>query len=112
MADNNIQQVDSDDGLLFFHTHSLWEVLNAVEKFYECKIYGVLELQEVEEHISMYDGDYSSNSKQDILEAMDYAYNKVDSSNDGYEQYLEAIMIYLDEINKETANRQGGTDAS
>ena len=106
------KQQDTDDGLLFFHTHSLWEALSAVEKFYECTIYGVLELQEVEEHINMYDGDYSSNSKQDILEAMDYAYNKVDSSNDGYEQYLEAIMLYLDEINKETANRQGGTDAS
>ena len=106
------KQQDTDDGLLFFHTHSIWEAMSALEKFYECKIYGVLELQEVEEHISMYDGDYSSNSKQDILEAMDYAYNKVDSSNDGYEQYLEAIMIYLDEINKETANRQGGTDAS
>ena len=106
------KQQDTDDGLLFFHTHSIWEAMSALEKFYECKIYGVLELQEVEEHINMYDGDYSSNSKQDILEAMDYAYNKVDSSNDGYEQYLEAIMIYLDEINKETANRQGGTDAS
>ena len=113
MLDNNTpQEQDRDDGLLFFHTHSLWEAICEVEKFYECKIYGVLELQEVEEHISMYDGDYSSNSKQDILEAMDYAYNKVDSSNDGYEQYLDAIMIYLDEINKETANKQGGKDAS
>ena len=106
------KQQDTDDGLLFFHTHSIWEAMSALEKFYECKIYGVLELQEVEEHISMYGGDYSSNSKQDLLNAMDYAYNEVDSSSDGYEQYLDAIMIYLDEINKETANRQGGTDAS
>ena len=66
MADNNIQQVDSDDGLLFFHTHSLWEVLNAVEKFYECKIYGILEVQEVEEHLKLYDEKYSSTSKQMI----------------------------------------------
>ena len=106
------KQQDTDDGLLFFHTHSIWEAMCALEKFYECKIYGVLELQEVEEHLGMYDGDYSSNSKQDILEAIDYAYDKVDSNNDGYEQYLEAIMLYLDEINKETANGQGGTDAS
>ena len=62
---------DESDGLLFFHSHSLWTVLKKVEDFYECKIYGVLELQEVEEHLGMYDGDYSSNSKQDILEAMD-----------------------------------------
>ena len=106
------KQQDTDDGLLFFHTHSIWEAMSALEKFYECKIYGVLELQEVEEHISMYDGDYSSNSKQDILEAIDYAYNKVDSNNDGYEQYIDAIMDYLDDINKETAKEQGGQDAS
>ena len=35
---------DESDGLLFFHGHSLWEVLNKVEEFYECKIYGVLDL--------------------------------------------------------------------
>ena len=106
------KQQDTDDGLLFFHTHSIWEAMSALEKFYECKIYGVLELQEVEEHLGMYDGDYSSNSKQDILEAIDYAYNKVDSNNDGYEQYIDAIMDYLDDINKETAKEQGGQDAS
>ena len=106
------KQQDTDDGLLFFHTHSIWEAMSALEKFYECKIYGVLELQEVEEHLGMYDGDYSSNSKQDILEAIDYAYDKVDSNNDGYEQYMDAIMDYLDEINKETAKEQGGQDAS
>ena len=47
------EQQDTDDGLLFFHTHSLWEALNAVEKFYECKIYGVLDIQEVEENIQL-----------------------------------------------------------
>ena len=106
------KQQDTDDGLLFFHTHSLWEALSAVEKFYECTIYGVLELQEVEEHLAMMYDYKPSNSKQDLLNAIDYAYNEVDSSSDGYEHYLYAIMIYLDEINKETANRQGGTDAS
>ena len=96
MADNNnIQQVDSDDGLLFFHTHSLWEVLNAVEKFYQCKIYGVLDLQEVDEHLKLYDEKYSSTSKQMILEGMEYAYNKVESCYE-YEIYLEKVQEYID----------------
>ena len=95
MADNNIQQVDSDDGLLFFHTHSLWEVLNAVEKFYECKIYGVLDLQEVEEHLKLYDEKYSSTSKQMILQGMDYAYNKVESCYED-EIYLDLVQEYID----------------
>ena len=95
MADNNKQQVDSDDGLLFFHTHSLWEVLNAVEKFYQCKIYGVLDLQEVDEHLKLYDEKYSSTSKQMILEGMEYAYNKVESCYE-YEIYLEKVQEYID----------------
>ena len=97
MADNNIQQVDSDDGLLFFHTHSLWEVLNAVEKFYECKIYGVLDMQEVEANLQLYAeaDEYSSISKQMLLEAMAYAYNKVDDCVE-YEIYLDRIREYID----------------
>ena len=95
MADNRTQQVDSDNGLLFFHTHSLWEVLNAVEKFYECKIYGVLDLQEVEEHLKLYDERFSSVSKQMILEGMEYAYNKVESCYE-YEIYLEKVQEYID----------------
>ena len=95
MADNNTQQVDSDDGLLFFHTHSLWEVLNAVEKFYECKIYGVLSLEEVEEHLKLYDEKYSSISKQMLLEGIEYAYDKVESCYE-YEIYLEKVQEYID----------------
>ena len=45
---------DKSDGLLFFHTHSVWEAIMKLEKFYECTIYGVLELQEVEENIQYY----------------------------------------------------------
>ena len=95
MADNINKQVDSDDGLLFFHTHSVWEAMQKLEKFYECKIYGVLELQEVEEHIGMADGEYSNKSKQDLLDAIDYAYDKVDGSWE-YESSLETVMDYLD----------------
>ena len=99
------KQQDTDDGLLFFHTHSLWEALSALEKFYECTIYGVLELQEVEEHLAMiYDHEHSTFSKQELLEAISYAYDKVESQE--YEIYIETINDYL------TANRQGGTDAS
>lgn len=95
MADNINKQVDSDDGLLFFHTHNLWEVLNAVEKFYECKIYGVLDLQEVEEHLKLYDEKYSSVSKQMILEGMDYAYNRLDGAYE-YEEHLYKVQEYID----------------
>ncbi len=99
------KQQDTDDGLLFFHTHSLWEAMSALEKFYECTIYGVLELQEVEEHLAMiYDHEHSTFSKQELLEAISYAYDKVESQE--YEIYIETINDYL------TANRQGGTDAS
>jgi len=99
------KQQDTDDGLLFFHTHSLWEAMSALEKFYECTIYGVLELQEVEESLAMmYDHEHSTFSKQELLEAISYAYDKVESQE--YEIYIETINDYL------TANRQGGTDAS
>ena len=99
------KQQDTDDGLLFFHTHSLWEALSAVEKFYECTIYGVLELQEVEEALAMmYGHEHSSYSKQELLEAISYAYDKLDTQE--YEIYIETINDYL------TANKQGGKDAS
>ena len=77
-------QQDGDDGLLFFHTHSIWEAISKLEKFYECKIYGILELQEVEENIKLYAeaDEYSNKSKQDLLDAIDYAYNKVESSHE------------------------------
>ena len=99
------KQQDTDDGLLFFHTHSIWEAISALEKFYECTIYGVLELQEVEENLAMmYDYAHSTFSKQELLEAISYAYDKVDSQE--YETYIETINDYL------TANKQGGQDAS
>ena len=98
MADQNGKefQQDGDDGLVFFHTHSLWEAMSKLEKFYECKIYGVLEMQEVEENIQLYaEGDeYSSISKQVLLDAMDYAYNKVDAQE--YEIYLDSVREYID----------------
>ena len=91
------EQQDTDDGLLFFHTHSLWEALNAVEKFYECKIYGVLDIQEVEENIQLYaKGDeYSNIAKKTLLEAIDYAYNNVESDAD-YEIYLDRVRDYIE----------------
>ena len=95
MSDNLQQEQDRDDGLLFFHTHSLWEAMNKLEKFYECKIYGVLSLEEVEEHLKLYDEKYSSISKQMILEGIEYAYDKVESCYE-YEIYLERIQEYID----------------
>ena len=89
--------LDEDDGLLFFHTHSIWEAMSKLERFYQCKIYGVLELQEVEENIQLYaDGDeYSNISKQVLLDAIEYAYNKVESSHE-YETYLDFVREYID----------------
>ena len=89
---------DESDGLLFFHGHSLWETLQAVEKFYECTIYGVLELQEVEEYLSEFcDMDTSKYSKKTILSAIDYAYNKVDSAGE-YEIYMDRVVDYLNGV--------------
>ena len=95
MLDNNTpQEQDHDDGLLFFHTHSLWEAISKLEKFYECKIYGVLDIQEVEDNLQLYD-DYSSISKQMLYEAISYAYDKVDDCVE-YEIYLDRVREYID----------------
>ena len=87
---------DESDGLLFFHGHSLWETLQAVEKFYECTIYGVLERQEVEENIQYYGADEQKFSKKQLLEAISYAYDKVENSYE-YEIYMATIVDYLQE---------------
>ena len=39
---------DYDDGMLFFHSHSLWDAMAKLEKFYQCKIYGYLDIQEMQ----------------------------------------------------------------
>ena len=87
---------DESDGLLFFHTHSVWEAIAKLEKFYECTIYGVLELQEVEENIQYYGADEQKFSKKQLLEAISYAYDKVENSYE-YEIYMETIVDYLQE---------------
>jgi hypothetical protein len=87
---------DESDGLLFFHTHSVWEAVAKLEKFYECTIYGVLELQEVEENIQYYGADEQKFSKKQLLEAISYAYDKVENSYE-YEIYMETIVDYLQE---------------
>ena len=96
MQDNNTpQEQDRDDGLLFFHSHSIWEAISKLEKFYECKIYGVLDIQEVESNLDMYEGDYSNVSKQMFLEAINYAYDKVEDAQE-YEIYLDRIREFID----------------
>ena len=88
---------DTDDGLMFFHSHNVWEAIRAVEKFYECKIYGVLDMQEVEDNLQLYaEGDeYSSISKHMLYEAISYAYDKVDDCVE-YEIYMDRIREYID----------------
>ena len=87
---------DESDGLLFFHTHSVWEAIAKLEKFYECTIYGVLELQEVEENIQYFGADEQKFSKKQLLEAISYAYDKVENAYE-YEIYMETIVDYLQE---------------
>ena len=87
---------DESDGLLFFHTHSVWEAIAKLEKFYECTIYGVLELQEVDENIQYFGADEQKFSKKQLLEAISYAYDKVENSYE-YEIYMETIVDYLQE---------------
>ena len=107
-SDKDFQQ-DTDDGLLFFHTHSLWEAMSKLEKFYECTIYGVLELEEIVENLrdcnafyndgSMENEDFICNidkvSKDLWLEAMHSAYDNICGNYDGYEQYMEYIYEYV-----------------
>ena len=92
----NKDQVDSDDGLVFFHSHSVWEAIMKLEKFYECTIYGVLELQEVEENIQFYGAEDEKYTKKQLLGAIQYAYDKVDNAYE-YESYMETIVDYLQE---------------
>ena len=105
-SDKDFQQ-DTDDGLLFFHTHSLWEAMSALEKFYECKIYGVLEVEEVVEnlrHWNAFDKESGEEyylceieevGKQLWLGAMESAYDNICGNYDGYEQYMEYIYDYV-----------------
>ena len=96
---------DESDGLLFFHGHSLWTVLKKVEEFYECTIYGVLELQEVQNELSYYpnfDKEHNEHikdawdiPKQDLLRAMKYAYDNISGEYDSYQDYIDLIETYL-----------------
>tara|TARA_R100001463_G_scaffold78741_1_gene133097 strand:- start:113 stop:484 length:372 start_codon:yes stop_codon:yes gene_type:complete len=96
---------DTDDGLLYFHTHGLFEVLSAVEKFYECEIYGLLCLEDTVENLRHYIefeecGDNPSFicsiddvPKSLIIEAHKYAYNKVEYQD--YEAMLDCVNEYI-----------------
>ena len=96
---------DESDGLLFFHSHSLWTVLKKVEEFYECTIYGILELQEVQNELSYYpnfDKEFDGHirdawdiPKQDLLRAMKYAYDNISGEYDSYQDYIDLIESYL-----------------
>ena len=97
MLDNNTQQEqDRDDGLLFFHTHSIWEAISKLEKFYECKIYGVLDIQEVESNLGLYDFDVEY-TKQELIDAIKHAYDTVDDCQE-YEIYLDRIRDFLEGV--------------
>ena len=90
-------KLDEDDGLLFFHTHSVWEAISKLEKFYECKIYGVLEMQDIVENLRWLQEDENkvdNLSKQDLLDAIEFAYNKIEDSWT-YNEYVDAIDDYL-----------------
>ena len=96
----------TDDGKLYFHTHDLWQVLDDVEKFYECEIYGILALQDTVENLRHYlefEECAESNPsficsvddipKQLILEAHRYALQKVEYQD--YQTLLDVIEEYI-----------------
>ncbi len=94
-------KLDEDDGLLFFHTHSVWEAISKLEKFDECKIYGVLEMQDIVENLRWLQEDENkvdNLSKQHLLDAMEHAYEFIDDSHT-YEEYVDAIDDFLKEHN-------------
>ena len=105
-SDKDFQQ-DTDDGLLFFHTHNIWEAMSKLEKFYECKIYGVLELEDVVENLRYYNAfdkesgeeyylcEIEEVSKQLWLDAMESAYDNIHGEFDGYNNYMEYIYDYV-----------------
>jgi len=97
---------DYDDGMMFFHSHSLWEAMQKLERFYECKIYGVLEVQEVVDYLQDWNAfdkecedyylcDIEEVGKQLWLAAIESAYDNICGNYDGYEQYLEYIYDYV-----------------
>jgi len=105
--DKPSEQQDYDDGMMFFHSHSLWEAMQKLEKFYECKIYGVLEVQEVIDNLQdwkafdkeckdYYLCDIDEVGKQLWLAAIENAYDNIGGNYyDGYEEYLEYIYDYV-----------------
>lgn len=96
---------DTDDGKLYFHTHDLWQVLDDVEKFYECEIYGVLAMQDTVENLRHYIEFEESGKnpsfkckiddvpKDLILEAHEHACHKVNQHD--YEEMLDCISEYI-----------------
>ena len=98
---------DYDDGMMFFHSHSLWEAMQKLEKFYECKIYGVLEVEEIVENLrewNAFDKEYGNEdficdiddvSKQLWLDAMESAYDNIHGDYDGYNDHMEYIYEYV-----------------
>jgi hypothetical protein len=105
-AQSEKEFMDTDDGLMFMHTHSLWEVLSAVEKFYECKIYGVLSLEDVVENLRDWSAFDKENGnpyylceiddvpKQLWIDGMENAYDNINDNEYGYEAYLEYLYDY------------------
>ena len=105
---NNIAEEEvqnTDDGKLFFHTHDLWEVLDAVEKHYQCEIYGILALQDTVENLRHYIEFEESGKnpsfkckiddvpKSLVLEAHEYACHKIEHQD--YDAMLDCVADYI-----------------
>jgi hypothetical protein len=121
-AQSEKEFMDTDDGLMFMHTHSLWEVLSAVEKFYECKIYGILTLEDIVENLrewSAFDTEYGDEHflcniddvpKQIWIDGMENAYDNINDNEYGYEAYLEYVYDYAVEYIKINNRIKTGVD--
>ena len=97
---------DYDDGMMFFHSHSVWEAMQKLEKFYQCKIYGVLEIDDIVENLRDWNAFYNDGSedficsiddvsKQLWLDAMESAYDNIHGDYDGYNDHMEYIYEYV-----------------
>ena len=105
---------DYDDGMMFFHSHSVWEAMQMLEKFYECKIYGVLEMEDIVENLRDWNAFYNDGSEDFIcdiddvskdlwLEAMESAYDNIHGDYDGYNDHMDYIYEYVvEKLSNET----------
>ena len=95
---------DYDDGMMFFHSHNVWEAMQKLENFYQCKIYGYLDIQESADYLCDFNAfdkdceDYICDIDEvpnDLwVEAFESAYDNIHSDY-GWADWQDYIYDYL-----------------